>query len=89
MVEFYRRRRDKSDIEALNEATRWLRDVTAEELVQWYHQLGSELPATENTVTHFIVTAIEQLEAATKIEPTRKPYDHPYHWAAFTIAGII
>ncbi|MCU0518133.1 MAG: CHAT domain-containing tetratricopeptide repeat protein [Oscillatoria sp. Prado101] len=73
MVEFYRRRRDKSDIEALNEATRWLQDVTAEELVQWYSQLSSELPATENTVTPFIVTAIDQLEAANKIEPTRKP----------------
>jgi CHAT domain-containing protein/Flp pilus assembly protein TadD len=89
MVEFYRQRRDKSDIEALNEATRWLRDVTAEELVQWYYQLWAELPATERTVTPFIVTAIEQLEAAIKIEPTRKPYAHPYHWAAFTISGII
>ncbi|WP_017720115.1 CHAT domain-containing protein [Kamptonema formosum] len=89
MVEFYRRRRDKSDIEALNEAARWLREVTAEELLQWYSQLWAELPATEKTVIPFIMTAIEQLEAAIKIDPTRKPYAHPYHWAAFTISGRI
>jgi tetratricopeptide (TPR) repeat protein len=89
MIEFYRRRRDKSDIEALNEATRWLRDVTAEELAQWYSQLSAELPATERTIIPFIVAALEQLEAVIKIEPTRKPYAHPYHWAAFTIAGRI
>ncbi|MGA9381376.1 MAG: tetratricopeptide repeat protein, partial [Phormidium sp.] len=43
MMQFYHLRQQKSDVEALNQATRWLRDATATNLAQWYQEILQEL----------------------------------------------
>jgi CHAT domain-containing protein len=34
------------------------------------------------------LTNINQLILIPKMAPTDKPYQHPYHWAAFTLTGF-
>jgi CHAT domain-containing protein/Flp pilus assembly protein TadD len=84
MMQFYHLRQHQSDVEALNQATRWLRDATATELAQWYQEILQELEPDEPIIRPFIKT---QLFNVKKKEPSEKPYHHPYHWAGFIITG--
>ncbi|MGL4375319.1 MAG: CHAT domain-containing protein, partial [Microcoleaceae cyanobacterium] len=84
MMKFYQLREKKSDIEALNEATRWLRDITAKDLVEWYEEIIKDFPQNLSSRA----TLRGALERARKEAPEKKLYDHPYHWSAFIIAGI-
>ncbi|XWK91314.1 MAG: tetratricopeptide repeat protein [Phormidium sp.] len=85
MMQFYHLRQHKSNVEALNQATRWLRDATATELAQWYQEILQELEPDEPIIRPFIRT---QLVNVKKKEPSEKPYNHPYHWAGFIITGM-
>jgi len=84
MMKFYQLRQDKSDVEALNEAARWLRDLTAGKLVEWYQAIMEELPK-DSSIRSDIRAALFR---ARKETPDRKLYAHPYYWAAFIITGI-
>jgi len=60
---------------AMNQAQRWLRDATKEELQEWMIQLP--LNNTKKGITR------RQINKMTG----EKPFDSPYHWAAFTAVG--
>jgi CHAT domain-containing protein/tetratricopeptide (TPR) repeat protein len=72
---------------ALQQAKDWLRQLTNAKLGEWY---ATELlpllkQANFNNIYHFEIEASRLQKKLAKIE--EKPYDHPYHWAAFTITG--
>ena len=72
---------------ALQQAKDWLRQLTNAKLGEWY--AGELLPllreANFKSIFFFEMEASRLQENLAKIE--EKPYDHPYHWAAFTITG--
>lgn len=85
LIEFYRRLQpNKSAATALNEATLWLKELTAGELTQWYEDLLDNLHPEELRIRAYIAT---QMYRTSKLAPEQKLYSHPYFWAAFTIAG--
>ncbi|WP_017655217.1 tetratricopeptide repeat protein [Fortiea contorta] len=85
IIEFYRRLQPgKSAATALNEATTWLRELTASELTQWYEDLLNNLQPDELRIRAYIAT---QLYRSSKIPPHQKLYSHPDYWAAFIITG--
>jgi CHAT domain-containing protein/tetratricopeptide (TPR) repeat protein len=85
LIEFYRRMQpDKSAATALAEATAWLRELTAEELTNWYENLLHNLHPDELRIRAYVAT---QQYRSSKMSPEQKPYSHPYYWAAFTITG--
>ncbi|WP_333150625.1 CHAT domain-containing tetratricopeptide repeat protein [Microcoleus sp. B9-D4] len=72
---------------ALQQAKDWLRELTNGKLGEWY--AGELLPllreAEFKSIFFFEMEASRLQENLAKIE--EKPYNHPYHWAAFTITG--
>jgi CHAT domain-containing protein len=60
---------------AMNQAQRWLRDATKEELQQWMIQLS--LDSTKKGKIRRLINTMTG----------EKPFDSPYHWAAFTAVG--
>ncbi|MBD2336932.1 tetratricopeptide repeat protein [Calothrix sp. FACHB-156] len=87
MIQFYQRlQQGKSKVVALAEATQWLRNVTHDELAQWYVEEIAKLPEAEGIVRRFLLRHLNNLK--NKPEPSNQPYNHPYFWAAFTITGI-
>ncbi|MBD2208502.1 CHAT domain-containing protein [Nostoc linckia FACHB-104] len=87
MIQFYQRlQQGKSKVVALAEATQWLRNVTHDELAQWYAGEIAKLPEAEGIVRRFLLRHLNNLK--NKPEPSNQPYNHPYFWAAFTITGI-
>ncbi|MEG4395682.1 CHAT domain-containing tetratricopeptide repeat protein [Microcoleus sp. BROC3] len=73
--------------EALQQAKDWLRELTNGKLGEWY--AGDLLPllreANFKSIFFFEMEASRLQENLDIIE--EKPYNHPYHWAAFTITG--
>ena len=85
MIEFYRRRQpNKLEATALAEATEWLRKLTAGELKQWYEDLVNILPKDAFRIKAYLAT---EMYKNRKMAANEKLYNHPYYWAAFTIAG--
>ncbi len=85
IVEFYRRLQpDKSPVIALAEATLWLKELTAGELTKWYEDILNNLHPEEVRIRAYLAT---QLYRTSKMASDKKLYNHPYYWAAFTIAG--
>ncbi len=85
MIEFYRRREpNKLEATALAEATKWLKELTAGELKKWYENLLNTLPADEFRIKAYLAT---EMYRTRKLAADEKLYNHPYYWAAFTIAG--
>jgi CHAT domain-containing protein len=85
MIEFYRRRQpNKLEATALAEATKWLKEVTAGELKKWYENLLNSLPTNEFRIKAYLAT---EMYRTRKLAANEKLYNHPYYWAAFTIAG--
>jgi CHAT domain-containing protein len=72
---------------ALQQAKDWLRELTNGKLGEWY---AAELvpllkQANFKNIYPFEIEASRLQKKLAKIE--EKPYEHPYHWAAFTITG--
>jgi CHAT domain-containing protein/Flp pilus assembly protein TadD len=72
---------------ALQQAKDWLRELTNAKLGEWY---ATELlpllkKANFKNIYYFEREASRLQKKSAKIE--EKPYEHPYHWAAFTITG--
>lgn len=85
MIEFYRRLEVlRSPNLALTTATKWLRDLTALELTQWYEDLLNQLHPEELKIRAYVATHLYRIS---KMEREKKLYSHPYYWAAFIIAG--
>ena len=72
---------------ALQQAKDWLRQLTNAKLGEWY--ATELLPLLEKAnfkhKYHFEREASRLKKKSAKID--EKPYEHPYHWAAFTITG--
>ena len=69
--------------EALDEAKRWLRELTAD-------QVGGELAALERGP----VRPLAKVEGPGPVDPSSapgpsgvRPYAHPYYWASFVLIG--
>jgi CHAT domain-containing protein len=77
MIKFYQNLKSGSTVAiALNQAQTWLRDATTEQLQQW----ASQLPLDDE----------QELQLDTffsKRQPNSKPFESPYHWAAFCAIG--
>jgi tetratricopeptide (TPR) repeat protein len=85
MIEFYRRRQpNKLEATALAEATKWLKELTVGELTKWYENLLNTLPVDEFRIKAYLAT---EMYRTRKVAADEKLYNHPYYWAAFTIAG--
>ncbi|NER98274.1 MAG: CHAT domain-containing protein, partial [Symploca sp. SIO1B1] len=85
MIEFYHRwQAGKSEVQALVEATQWLKNLTVAQLKQWYQNFRNQLPREEGKIRPFVKNELYNLAT---MEPNNKPYEHPYYWAAFIITG--
>ncbi|MFP5269561.1 CHAT domain-containing protein [Coleofasciculus sp.] len=77
MIKFYQNLKSGSTVAlALNQAQTWLRDATKEQLEQW----ASQLPLDDE----------QELQLDTlfyNLQPSSKPFESPYHWAAFCAIG--
>jgi CHAT domain-containing protein/Flp pilus assembly protein TadD len=82
MIEFYRRRQSgKTEAAALAEATQWLKELTVQQLKEWYEAFLTQLPP------EICIVVEDEVYKLGKMEPDKKLYNHPYYWAAFTITG--
>ncbi|MHC5734847.1 tetratricopeptide repeat protein [Nostoc sp.] len=85
MMEFYQfLQQGKSEAVALAKATQWLRNVTNAKLAEWYAAQIAKLPQNEGIIRPFLQ---DQLNDISIRQTTDQPYNHHYHWAAFTIIG--
>ncbi|MEA5565707.1 CHAT domain-containing protein [Anabaena sp. UHCC 0399] len=85
IIEFYRRLKLlRSPNLALSAATKWLRELTAWELTQWYEELLNQLHPEELKIRSYVATHLYRIS---KMEREKKLYSHPYYWAAFIITG--
>ncbi len=73
--------------EALQQAKDWLRELTNGKLCEWYETdlLPLLKQADFDNIFFFEREASRLQKKLATID--EKPYEHPYHWAAFTIAG--
>jgi CHAT domain-containing protein/Flp pilus assembly protein TadD len=76
---------------ALAAAKRWLRNITNEDLRKWYNQQIDKLPTNHSLIPwlrdrldDLSQNDLDQISASIDL----KPYNHPYHWSAFTITGL-
>jgi len=83
MIYFYSEiNKGKTPNIALAEATKWLRHLTYKELERFYQISFSHLQQ-EDSSRIVLQTYLESIK-----NTTDKLFDHPYHWAGFTITGI-
>jgi len=77
MIKFYQNLQDGESVAiALNQAQLWLRNGTTEELQEWTEQL-SLTPNDEELIFDYF----------DERDSTAKPFQSPYHWAAFCAIG--
>uniref|UniRef100_UPI0035C9E925 CHAT domain-containing tetratricopeptide repeat protein n=1 Tax=uncultured Nostoc sp. TaxID=340711 RepID=UPI0035C9E925 len=82
MIKFYQNMQTESTIaKALNNAQRWLRDVTKEELQQW--ALGLNLRAS----LRLTIESLWYTDFFKDNEVSYKPFHSPEYWAAFCAIG--
>ncbi len=78
MIKFIQILKDVEDISvpvALNQAQTWLRDATKEDLQEW----ASNLPLDS--------TKKGKIRRQLRNKTVEKPFNSPFHWAAFTAVG--
>lgn len=68
--------------QALRQAQLWLRDVSAGELAMRFRA-----ERTRAGSDRMYETASKAWRRFTAMEPDRRPFDHPYFWAAFVYTG--
>jgi CHAT domain-containing protein len=77
LIKFYENLQKRMSLAlALNRAQLWLRDATKEELQRWTSHLPLSLSYREQLGDWFY-----------KLGSTEKPFQEPYHWAAFCAIG--
>jgi CHAT domain-containing protein len=78
MIKFYQNLKENqsSVAKALNNAQRWLRDATQQQLLEWATQLNLD----KNKMTQ-IEDELDWYDS------DEKPFNSPYHWAAFCAIG--
>jgi len=84
MIEFHRRyvEEEQSADVALAAAKHWLRNVTKEDLINWYQQ---KIDDPKNyKLKPWLYDRLHEISPST----APYPYRHPYHWSAFTITGL-
>ncbi|MHC5726316.1 MAG: CHAT domain-containing protein, partial [Nostoc sp.] len=86
MIQFYQLlQQGQSEAVALAEATQWLRNVTNAQLREWYAAKIATLPQDEGIIRPFLQHHLNNIKIR---QTTDQPYNHHYHWAAFTIIGV-
>ena len=87
MIKFYRlRSKGKPEAVALRKTQQWLRQLSAANLARLYpYVIHHPSLAKEHNIRPFLKTELRKLN---KMAPTDKPYQHPYHWTAFTLTGF-
>ncbi len=84
-IQFYRQlKKGKSPAVARANAVKWLKQLTPKKLRRLYKPVLAKLPKDEDTVRPTLESALTTLA---KEEQDGKLFEHPYFWAAFTIAG--
>jgi CHAT domain-containing protein/Flp pilus assembly protein TadD len=85
-IQFYRQlKKGKSPAVARANAVKWLKQLTPKKLSRLYKAALAKLPLNEDTVRP---TLKRELRRFAKLEEQDgKLFEHPYYWAAFTIAG--
>jgi len=77
MIKFYQNLKSGSTVAiALNTAQTWLQNGTKEQLEQWASQLPLDDEQEMQLMAFFY-----------KLQPNSKPFESPYHWAAFCAIG--
>jgi tetratricopeptide (TPR) repeat protein len=88
IIEFYHRLQEgKTPSIALDEASKWLKELTISELKQWYQLLLNPISPRETQTKYSYAHITSQLDKNHNLPPDSKPYSHPYYWANFKIAG--
>ncbi|MCP4344138.1 MAG: CHAT domain-containing protein [Desulfobacterales bacterium] len=64
---------------ALNEAQKYIRDITLSELAEYLKDQTFENPHSLEIVNSY--------KRKAKLIPDKKPFAHPYYWGAFTCNG--
>jgi CHAT domain-containing protein len=76
MIKFYENLNDDYTVTlALNKAQLWLRDITKGELLEWINNL-SLTPKKKELLSKGLRGYAED-----------KPFEFPFHWAAFCVTG--
>lgn len=79
MIKFYQNLQTASTVAvALNQAQRWLRNITRRELEQWIPENLSQLNPTLK------MNLRRQLH---RLPDDAQPFGEPFHWAAFCAIG--
>jgi tetratricopeptide (TPR) repeat protein/CHAT domain-containing protein len=74
--------------QALHNASQWLRNVTNAQLSEFYAQLQQH-PKLSHQALELVLEKIRVISLKHQtLNPTDRPYQDPYYWAAFTISGI-
>jgi tetratricopeptide (TPR) repeat protein/CHAT domain-containing protein len=85
-IQFYRQlKKGRSQAVARANAVKWLKQLTPKKLSRLYKAALAKLPLYEDTVRPTVETELTTL--AQQEEQDGKLFQHPYYWAAFTIAG--
>lgn len=75
---------------ALNEAKKWLRNVTATALILWLKNLAVQIITVNPSICERIQDEIISLKQnSVNINNNTSPYAHPYYWAGFTINSML
>ncbi|QSJ20948.1 tetratricopeptide repeat protein [Nostoc sp. UHCC 0702] len=88
MIYFYwQLKKGKSPAIAFTTATNWLRHLTNRKLEKIYKLIFPKLPKNEKTIRPFLRNQLHDLQKLESSQKNHKLFNHPYHWAAFTITG--
>ncbi|MFN6469405.1 MAG: CHAT domain-containing protein [Nostoc sp. SerVER01] len=88
MIYFYWQiKKGKSPAVALNQARKWLRNLTFSKLERIYRVILVKLPSDETLLRPFIRRKLNQISQMKLSEKKRQRFQHPYYWAAFIITG--
>jgi CHAT domain-containing protein len=85
LLNFYQRLATANPAQALAQAQLWLKTASPDILQRFITDLLPDLPANEHELQHNLQSELENLSTMEEAVP----YQHPYHWAAFTLTGAL